>query len=507
MRRTDHILAITSALLTSSKEQFDASIARITDVYELKEPRKPNAVSLGVVVNNQEQSFDHWLKETQEKTVVSVSFFYYSSQQQDLAPHMAAAFAGSSDLLMEVKTKTDSKVFKLVTYFSPSYEILPQQFIEVLNAQPDQQLVWSRASDLILQSNKLNNLSVFNSEETREYLQTQEGGHVFGYLVSDLIKEIQIECSINNQTFIIPEAFKSLFVKHQPFGFEDDRDYVYLYNLLDVTAEDILTLAEAQSFEPEIWGQLNTFVAEWQDETMPPMPVEQWKGKIMSYDHDMLQRIVNHVCRSIAKLCEDKKLLPVIPETLAKIFGPNEEDRKRANARSKGEKDRWSLQSTKQPWEYYAFRELDVDRLAADPDATETRLAFEKALREIQAFAKEIGSPFEGAFLLALFILHDLKTFDPEQVEKQLLANNSSEHAVDVMKRQLWMAEQFGNLGFSNDQIKGLMALSVADVFGGMGSWNDQYVENDYERYQAVSAKLYQVMKDYSAVIISSPRS
>lgn len=504
MRRTDHILAITSALLTSPKEQFETALATVRESYELSELRKTGAVSWGVIVNNQEYSFEHWLRDARKKKVQRVSFFYLPIQHQGMAPHMAAAFAGTSDLLMEVKTETESQVFKLETYFSSQYQINAEQFISILNAQPDQQLVWSRAAELILQSNRLNSRTIFDPTEIIPYLQSAEGKHVFEYQASDLIKEIQIECSINNKPFVIPDEFKALFVKYDnPFGFDDDREYVYLYALRDVTSEDILILAEAQSFEPEIWEQLNKIVAEWQDETMPPMPVEQWKGKIMSYDFDMLQRIVNHVCRSIAKLCEDKKLLPIIPPALAETFGPNEEDRKRANARSKGEKDRWSLQPNTQPWEYYAFRKLEVDN-TTHVDSDEVQSKFISSLKEIQAFATEIQSPYEGAFSLALFILNDLKSFEQAQVEKQLKEANFSEQASNAMLNQLWVADQFGKLGFSEKQIKGLMALSVADVFGGMGSWNDQYVENDYEHYQAVSANMFEAMKDYFTVVISS---
>ncbi len=503
MKRSDHILAVTRALLSSPDENFQKRLAVIKVMYELSEVRKPGAVSLGVVAGL-EQNFEFWLANVRSENVVEVKFFYAAVEQHNLAPHVAVAFAGSPDLLMQVKTKRKFYTFKLETYFSPSYQITPQQFIEVLNAQADQQLVWSRAYYLISESNKLNNRTAFDQAEIIQYLKSDEGRNVFEFLAGDLLKEIQIECSIHDKVFSIPDEFQSLFIKYPPLGYEgEDREYVYLYPLRDVTAEEILTLAEAQSFEPQVWEELNKTLDEWQDETMKSMPVAQWKGKIMSMDSDMLQRIVSPVCRSICKLCEDLKLKPVIPAKLIDAFGPNEEDQKRAAARSKGEKDRWSLQPTQQSWEYYAFREIEYGVEVQSPDSSQVQAAFIKPLAAIKLFAGEIQSPFEEAFALVLFMVNDSKSLTANEIEQQIKASGFSERAVEVLRDKIWMAEQFSELGFTIDQIKGLIAISVADVFGGMGSWNDQYVEGDQERYQTVSAHMFEALKNYFASVLS----
>jgi hypothetical protein len=510
MKRSDHILALTNALLQASPENYQRVLGLVKEMYELSELRKPASVSLGAVsITKHEQSFESWLIKLREEKILTVRFFYAAVDQNNLAPHIAAAFAGTTDLLMQVKTGKGLCTLGLTTYFSPSYEITPQQFVLLLEAQADQQLVWSRASEMILESNRLNDRTIFDSSETRAYLLNAEGGSVFEFLAGDLLKELQIECLIHNKTFVIPDELKALFIKYPPLpGYEgEDREYVYLYPVRDVTSEEILTLAEAQPFASQIWEELNKTLEEYQDESMKPMPVAQWKGKIMSMDSEMLQRIVHPVCRSICKLCENQNVKPVIPSSLADVFGPNELDQKRAAARSKSEKDNWSLEPIKQPWEYYAFQEIAYGIEVQSLGIEQAQSAFSKALEEIKVFAAEIQSPYEEAFSLALFIITGVKDFSSEELIAQVKSSGFSERAIEVLNGRVWIADQFRELGLKSEKVRGLLAISIADVFGGMGSWNDQYGESDQERYQTVSANMFQALKNYFAAIISSPHS
>lgn len=506
MKRSDHILALVSTLLTCPRDIFDSSLDLVNAIYDVNEPRKPGFVSLGFVNEDDvEFSLKHWLIEMRSKPVLSVTCFYGSDDLQDMAPHMAAAFAGSSDLLLQVDYGDERQTFKVETYHSTSYEITTQQFVSVLQAQPNQALVWTRAAELILESNRLNNRTVFEPNEVIDYLKTQEGGSVFDFLAPELIKEIQIECSIHNVSFVIPTEFQSLFVKYEPFGFEteNDKEYVYLYTLRNITVEELLTLVEAQSFESEVWVELNKTLEEWKDERLSPMPVTQWKGKLMSLDQEMLMYAATPICRSICVLCEEKNLKPVIPAELADAFGPSEEDQKRAAARSKNEKDRWSLQPRQKPWEFVGFRKLEfytpIEALKSD----QVQSAFINSLKDIQEFSASIYSSYEEAFKLSLFILENVKDFAEQALEQQMKGAGFSDRAWEIMKDRLWIVDHFTKLGWSFDRIKALMAVSMADVFGGMGSWNDQYIEGDQERYQTVSANLFQSMKDYFAVIVS----
>lgn len=133
--------------------------------------------------------------------------------------------------------------------------------------------------------------------------------------------------------------------------------------------------------------------------------------------------------------------------------------------------------------------------------------AFSKALEEIKVFVAEIQSPYEEAFSLALFIITGVKDFSSEELIAQVKSSGFSERAIEVLNGRVWIADQFRELGLKSEKVRGLLAISIADVFGGMGSWNDQYGESDQERYQTVSANMFQALKNYFAAIISSPHS
>jgi len=58
-------------------------------------------------------------------------------------------------------------------------------------------------------------------------------------------------------------------------------------------------------------------------------------------------------------------------------------------------------------------------------------------------------------------------------------------------------------MGFDNETTLSLFSICNANVFGGMGSWNDQYIENKQETYERLSAKVFNAMKNYFVVLIS----
>ena len=507
MKRTDHILAFTTTLLRAPEADVDRLLATMGSIYSLQETRKPGAVSLGAEEEDTEETFASWLRGLRRDGVQNVHVSYHAFDERDMPAHMAAAFAGIPDLLLRVKTARHTHAYALNTYFCPQYELTSLQFITLLDSQPDKAHLWDRAAELILESNGMNNRSVFPPEETPAYLQTAEGGLVFESLASDLIKELQIECTVREQPFVIPEGFQSLFVKYDYSFFDDDRDYVYLYPLRDVSAQEIIDLVHAQSFGLLIWETLNTTLQEYNDPTVTIVDPEQWENTLRGMSREDLERMVHPLCRSICSLCEATGVKPIIPAALAESFGPDEEEQKRSAARSK-DKDRWNLQSTQNPWEHYAFRVVE-DAPSFKPAApAATRKAFIKALEAIHQFAAGIQSPFQEAFGLSLFMLQaslpagGYDAVHAEELVAQLSAAGFSEQAIENFRQATWVGELCTELGWESSRTQGMLAVKFADVFGGMGSWNDQYIEEDHETFQDVSSELFETLKRYQASLL-----
>jgi hypothetical protein len=511
MRRTDHILSLTSSLLSATEKKFSPIFSILEEIYAINEIKKINYISIGVKEDEREEPLASWVRRLREEKALNINCFYINFNDQSLSAHIAAAFAGSSDLLIEITTAKNTRSYLLKTFFSPQYEITPEQFIVLLNSQTNKEIAWTRAATLILDSNALNNRKIFDPAEAPDYLSTDEGRTVFGYLVTDLIKEMQIELALHEQEFIIPETLESLFVKQDAhFSIIDNLGLFSLYPLGDVTAQEILSLVEAQPFKDLTWEKLNTILEMYADPEMPPVAVTEWKDKIMKMDVQQLKEFVHPICGSICRLCEENDTSPVIPQELADRFGPDEAEQKRISARFKANNNSKNLEVTRQPWEYYQFTQIENIQHAQQPSVSDTQKILMEALEDIRAFAAVIQSPYEEAFRLSLFILTTplpAGLYNEEHVHlltEKLQAAGFSERAAENFRHASWMGGFFKSLQWNDTRIQNMLAISIADVFGGMGSWNDQYVEQDQDRYHTVSAALFEALRKHLASLLSA---
>jgi hypothetical protein len=159
----------------------------------------------------------------------------------------------------------------------------------------------------------------------------------------------------------------------------------------------------------------------------------------------------------------------------------------------------------------YLFREVeDAPPLLDTParPAAKAREEFLGALREAESFAKQAGSPFFEAFKLARFALEDgaLRLMgnlsSPEGVaalQVVLKTAGFSEQAGEVFERKAGAVSEFELFHASEEKLRGVLACTVADVFGGMGSWNDQPVGTPeaQEQYEQISRRLFRALRAF----------
>jgi hypothetical protein len=142
------------------------------------------------------------------------------------------------------------------------------------------------------------------------------------------------------------------------------------------------------------------------------------------------------------------------------------------------------------------------------------REEFLGALREAESFAERAGSPFFEAFKLARFVLESdglrlTGGLSPERVDAlmaSLKAAGFSERAGDVFARKVDIVSEFEPFRASEEKLRGLLSCSVADVLGGMGSWNDQAwdTEEDYARYERISARLFTALRAFTVASLNA---
>lgn len=192
-------------------------------------------------------------------------------------------------------------------------------------------------------------------------------------------------------------------------------------------------------------------------------------------------------------------------------------------------------------WEYFFVEaddrppELVFHRVEASADDAASGAAsvdeapavltrFRGALARAEAVAQAIDSPFAEAFAASLEVA---ELIDDEDRIQRILASEPpgeisllarivadrprSDTAAAVMGRIAEVLSVFeeicGGSGDAAPSIVALFAAEIADVFGGMGTWNDQVPPPEHAaEFDAASAELYEALQGLRAVAVSHLR-
>ncbi len=513
MNRVDYIITLSKGILEAPEEHVQTLLNYFSAIFELNEIQKQGKVSLAAGLDNgSEVSFADWVKTLRAEKIKKCVVRSLAHESEKLPAHIAAAFAGTQEYLFEVLTEKATHCYIIKSVYSPSYEITTEQFAELTDAQTNSEVLWEFVVNQISESNELNGRKAVDKSEVRAYLSSREGKDVFNFLASNLTDEMQIECTVSGSPFIFPEHLKQLFYQSDFSFFQgEEREIAFLYALTACSAAQLLMLAHEQPFAAEVWAACEADMKEYPLPEIPLLKAAEFEAFIQKQKADVLNTsgLVNVVCSAIRKLSEQHHMRPVIPQELATVFGPDKKDYDKAIARGNS-KDKWYLKSNEQPWEICYFEPLPITSLLeSKTDFIEVKKEFAHALSSIEAFAKKIQSPFEEAFRLANYFLNEnipAGVFDQlhlESISKDLLAKGFSERSTEVLKNYFLYLEEWRKLNYDDETIYGLFAVNNANQFGGMGSWNDQYVENDQDAYEKVSAATFAAMKNYFVAVLS----
>lgn len=513
MNRTDYILTLTKGILEAPEEIVSYLLDYVGSIYELSEVQKTGAVSLAAGLGNgKDVSFTDWVKILRREKVKKCRVRSVTEASDKLPAHIAAAFSGTQEYLLEVVTEKTARCYSIKTFYSPSYAITTELFSALTDAQTNSEALWQQVAKQITESNEMNARKAVEKNAVREYLNSREGKDVFNFLASNLSEEMQIECVVSETPFIIPEYLKDLFYQSESLFFaDDDREIAFLYALTDCTPEQLIKLVNAQPFTQALWPACEADLNEYPLPESPVLTAVEIEAYIKKQTTEALNAngLVSVVCGVIRKLAEENHMRPVIPQELKAVFGPDKKDYDNALARGRS-KDRWYLKSNEQPWEVCYFEPLQITTLLAPKDDLQkAKAAFTHALEEIENFAKKIQSPFEEAFRLAHYFLTGTVpagNYDEQHLESianDLITKGFSERAVEVLKNNFPYAQDWHKMQFDTETILGLFAVNNANHFGGMGSWNDQYMEEDPETYERVSAQAFAAMKNYFVALLS----
>jgi hypothetical protein len=206
------------------------------------------------------------------------------------------------------------------------------------------------------------------------------------------------------------------------------------------------------------------------------------------FNYDSLLRSVHDALRERGKA-------PVIPREHAQFFEPGQGLR---------------LVENPQPYTLFLFVPVKVPDGSGVPEAaTSTRSDFLSALHEIEEFARSVDSPFFEAFRLAAWVLETETAVLGREPAEDFAASPGREgfsgRALSVLTEEASLvAVDFRPLGWSEERLLSLLSCSIADVFGGMGSWNDLGFSGDEQgTYERLTERMYRALRDFfvSAVL------
>jgi hypothetical protein len=166
---------------------------------------------------------------------------------------------------------------------------------------------------------------------------------------------------------------------------------------------------------------------------------------------------------------------------------------KKANLRASSKFKKWYPESNNEVWEMYGLVPLDYPFQAASMDHSKD---FISALQQIGWLAQKIESRNTNNLLLASTIAKcDTTTASfttqSKQRWKEVCTADQSLKLDEILSP---MEDYYLSAAFTEQQVWGILLLELTNIFGGMGSWNDIYLEDESLRkeYDEISQRFYQ---------------
>lgn len=531
MRVDDLCLVLVTSLLREERarwpQKLEALDEELGEAWSLRRLAVPRAYSLGVrLQDGRELPLVAWLDTLTTGGVLSVRVVDLGASSSEALPaHIAAAFVNSGGVVLEVTSGGASSLFLLRTHYSSPHLLTARQLVDFARAQPHADRVFAAWAESISENNLLNDRPAVPASEVADYLGSPEGFVHYDLRGGDLVRELQATLRMQGADVTIPDALRACFYTSDPDAMfremlspERQAEFVPSEEQLlltdTTTPQQFADLVAAQPFAAEVWTRIaqdqNQFLAEGES----PVSAEGFEARLRAMAPDGLQSMLTgNLMMALQQAARARGAELVIPAPLRGCVRP---------AFSRDEDPGWipgkevlRLQSNPDVYQMYLFHELATGPapVSAGPSWDDARRGFTEALRAAGDFATAQGSNFADAFKLALFALEGqaprYDALSPERVPDYVDAVKAAgfdERPVEVFEGKLNSLGLLLPLGWPEAKLRGLLAYLLSDVFGGMGSWNDQYFETPeaQQQFDGVSARLFEARSAFFVAMLNA---
>jgi hypothetical protein len=509
------VLAATVGLLTCPDACLDDALARCDGLFDSTTLYSTDKPSVAVRSIAGVTPLREWVMDVRAGGVLACWPDVGRRGNGDSAAHMMAGFLGGRPCMLHVRHVGSCKSYGAGTISSAAHAMNVAQFADLINAQASPEFYWQSILADINQFHSCNGIAAVEPDDLADFLQSDAGAHAWDVTGDQIVQEIQVEALTFGESFLIPAHLADFFEEVVPVD-DDLFPYVWLdaYDKDEVTGSHLYQLIVAQAFHAEIWRQcadprqLAATLGEDFDLTdFPHIDAGRWPHYLQGLDAIEAELVRDDLLKLIRLECQQRGCEPVIPPALEEIFGPDEEERRRLSFRGHLQHDMgWYLKSNAAPWCMFVFDEEGSEVGTGDEAAAivkaDHQQRFETALDAIVAFAVKVQSPFVVHFQLAQILAGEARAdapFSREAFERICTSNNVPDYLADTK-----LVDLFAAFGWGTRRVFGLAAVAAADVFGAMGSWNDQSFEGDEDaQFEAVSAQLFGAMNGYLEALLT----
>lgn len=398
----------------------------------------------------------------------------------------------------------------------PGLSLTAALFLELIGAQDEPDFFWSGVLEHVNAYREEDGRRGIARRALRSYLLSQEGESDWQVLGQDIFHSVQVDALTVEQPFVIPDVFLQHVEEMTPVSVELPFEVLLdAYEDEDVNGAALLRLIEAQDFGDRLWQHAANWelLVETLDDELgvegalddfPTVAAADWPRFLASLPDDEVSYVSAILLELVRLECERRGVQPRIPEDLAEIFGPDDDERRwLAFSERVGHDLGWTICEDDAPWTLHAVDGADGSQV---PMPTTIRVAqacqqFIGALTLAWDCARRVDSPVHAVLSDARRLA--MLAADPSRLDPAALPPGV-DWQPDVAQLIQLFAAAFAPFEWGTDRLLRLVAVAVADVFGGTDSWDDKmFGAEDEAVIDAVSLMLATSTNRYFEALVS----
>lgn len=487
MKLDDYLLALAAGLLARPEAEFPAALARAEKIVEMTTPRAPKLRSMGArLADGRELGLAAWLRGARAGAPRGVRVAEGARDERaGLPAHMAAGFMGSGRAMLAVADGPRRGAYAFATMPCPRTAMTPDAFARWLDRQPARAGLWAKVAEEVDRFQRMSDRPGAAPETVRGVLLSADGPAILDHHGDNLLRRVQSEMKRAGAALVFADSERALFASADP-----DRDEGELRVNGEISVAEFAGLVDAQEPRAAIRAALKGELANIRDGAAS-------LGDLSAEEFRMYATMLLGAAQRAAVAAGGALR---VPESLRGKVGTERDflaPEERAGHVPGPE--RLQFAPNPEPWEYYALVELPGARAPEAEPLARAAADWKDALGAAERLARRMESPYAEAFRLAAFALEE-----PGADGAALAAAGFAENAREVWTRE---TATIAELGLPPENARALLSTSIGDVFGGMGSWNDQAPrdEADAAAYERVSAELFARLRALYAAALRLP--